>query len=430
MNLRCYMVIALLVSCSSIQAQPVSSLIQKAEKEAKAGQFMAAAELWERAGRIKNADPDLLYLAAEAYNRCRDYLRAGDCYRSALNAPKYPLAPLRYARAIKQQGRYEAAAIAFEQFIQNYSGPQRAVLVTVADNEIAGCNLYAALVQNQDTNLTIRALDAALNTPENQYAPLPFSDQLLYYSQSDTEKARLMRYLQKDGEWKMPEEAGSLPESVAVRFRSGSFSPDGSRFYYAQCADACPAASGGSVSAAPCTLFCLRKTEDGWSAPERLRPYINLEGSTAMFPQISQAAGTEYLFFSSDRVGGFGGLDLYVCERSLEADVLDFSFPQNLGGSVNTGADEVTPFFQADTKTLWFSTLGRPSIGGLDIFKTELDQGVWSKPLNLGLPYNSSADDCFFVLKRSGLGAYLVSNRGVSETKSSTTDDDIFELRW
>jgi len=177
-------------------------------------------------------------------------------------------------------------------------------------------------------------------------------------------------------------------------------------------------------------IFCIRRTEAGWADPERLRPYINFEASTSMFPQVAQAEGVEYLFFSSDRVGGYGGLDLYVCERPLDSEELDFSFPQNLGRIVNTGADEVTPFYQADTKTLWFSSIGHPSLGGLDIFKTEKIDSAWSRPQNVGMPLNSPADDYFFVLKKSGEGAFFSSNRRVGEIKTITTDDDIFELSW
>ena len=411
-------------------AQPLATLLKNAEREANAGHFFAAAELWERAGRLKNSDPALLHQAAEAYARVRDYLRAADCFRPALTDGRFPLAPLRFARALKQQGRYEEAAQAFETFAQQYNGDLKAVMISVAENEIAGCNLAQQLLENQDTIVLIQPLRDSVNTPGNEFASIAFADQLLYFSLASADRSRLMRSRRKEAIWGQPEEAKSLPEAVSAKFRSGCFSADGSRFYYAQCEGSCPASSGGSAATAPCVLFCLRRTEEGWSAPERLRAYINLEGSTAMFPHVAQAEGLEYLFFSSDRAGGSGGLDLYVCERGLESEELDFSFPQNLGRRVNTGADEVSPFFQADVKMLWFSTLGHPSMGGLDIFKTEKEGGTWSKPINAGLPFNSPADDYFFVMKRSGVGGFLSSNRQVDETKTSTSDDDIFELKW
>ena len=417
-------------SRESANAQPLSTLLKNAEREADAGHFFAAAELWERAGRLKNSDPELLNQAAEVYTQVRDYLRAADCYRAVLMDERFPLAPLRNARALKQQSRYEEASQAFEAFAQAYHGDYKAVMIAVAENEISGCQLAMQLSENQDTLILISALRDSVNTPENEFAPIPFSDQLLYFSLAEKNRSKLMRAKRSGALWGLPVEAGSLPEEVSAQFRSGCFSPDGSRFYYAQCAGGCPAESGGASQQSSCAIFCLRRTESGWAAPERLRAYINLAGSTAMFPHVAQAEGREYLFFSSDRVGGFGGLDLYVCERPLESEELDFSFPQNLGRAVNTGADEVTPFYQADAQMLWFSSLGHPSLGGFDIFKTEKEDGIWSKPINAGLPFNSPGDDYFYVLKKSGEGAFLSSNRRDGETKTTTTDDDIYELTW
>lgn len=420
----------LLLTLTPMRAQPVSVLLKNAEKEAAAGHFLNAAEFWERAGRLKNSDPALLFQAGEAFTRVRDYRRAADCYRACINDSQFPLAPLRFARALKQQGRFEEAEQAFEGFAQAYTGEFKAVLIAVADNEIAGCSLALEMLKHQDTTQILLPLQDSVNTSENEFAPIPFSDQLLYYALAAKPESKLMRSRRKETLWGLPAAANSLPEQASKGFRSGCFSPDGTRFYYAQCSTGCPAVSGSGGMPSPCALYCLRRTEAGWAEPERLRPYINLEGSTAMFPQVSQAEGLEYLFFSSDRSGGFGGLDLYVCERPLDSEALDFSFPQNLGRLVNTGADEVSPFFQADTKTLWFSSLGHPSMGGLDVFRTEKEAGNWSKPQNLGPPVNSAADDYFFVLKKSGAGAFFTSNRIIPEIKFHTTDDDIFELKW
>ena len=428
--IACLVGFLFLASLASAKTQPVSILLKNAEREAKSGHFLAAAELWERAGRLKNADPALMYQAAEAYARVRDYPHAADSYRATLNDERFPLAPLRFARALKQQGRYEEAVKAFESFAQQYHGDYKAVMIAVAENEIAGCEYALQFAGNQDTTTLLIPLPDSINTAENEFAPIPFSDNLLYFSLATRSRSKLMRVKRKQETWGQLEEAKSLPEVVSAQFRSGCFSPDGSRFYYARSEETCTAENGGSAGSIACALYCLRRTESGWAEPERLRDYLNLKGSTTMFPQVSQADGVEYLFFSSDRVGGFGGLDVYVAQRQLEPEDLDFSFPQNLGRTVNTGADEVTPFFDADSKILWFSSLGHPSMGGMDIFKSEKEGSIWSKPQNAGFPINSPADDYFFVLKKRGDGAFLSSNRRVGEAKTITTDDDIFELKW
>jgi hypothetical protein len=429
MNKRAVLAIIACLTISAGAAQPVSTLIRNAERAADAGLYLEAAEYWERAGRLRESDPELLYRAAEAFARVRDYHRAADCYKVAAADPRFPLAPLRYARALKQQSRYEEAMQVFETFAASYQGEHKAVLMGVTENELEGCRLALRLTTSRDSSQTATLLSDSLNSPENEFAPLPFSDDLLYFSRSAGARALFLRSMRKDSRWASALLA-VLPEEVSARFGAGSFTPDGMRFYYTECQGATPAQRGGSAQPLPCAVFCLRRTEDGWLPPERLPPYINLEGSTVLHPQVARAGGVEYLFFSSDRPGGFGGLDLYVSERSADSEGLDFSFPQNLGRRVNTGADEVTPYFETAASTLWFSSMGHPSLGGMDVFRTEQGESGWLPVQNAGIPVNSAADDYFFVPKKSGTGAFLSSNRRRNKDTAGTGDDNIWYINW
>ena len=116
------------------------------------------------------------------------------------------------------------------------------------------------------------------------------------------------------------------------------------------------------------------------------------------------------VIFSSDRPGGYGGMDLYQTERINGR----WTAPKNLGPQINTAYDETTPFLANDGKTLYFSSNDkRNSIGGFDIFKTVFfpEQERWATPYNLGLPINSASDDTHFVLAKDGYTAYLTSSR-------------------
>ena len=115
------------------------------------------------------------------------------------------------------------------------------------------------------------------------------------------------------------------------------------------------------------------------------------------------------LIFASRRVGGLGGLDLYV---SLWRDTA-WSAPQNLGPSVNSAYDELTPFLARDGRTLYFSSNHTGSMGGLDIYKAVFEdkKRVWLPAQNLGFPINSPGDDAFFRLAGDGRTAFFSSDR-------------------
>ncbi|MGD0341755.1 MAG: hypothetical protein ABSA76_08625, partial [Bacteroidales bacterium] len=110
------------------------------------------------------------------------------------------------------------------------------------------------------------------------------------------------------------------------------------------------------------------------------------------------------LYFTSNRKGGYGGLDIYVSQRDSTGD---WGPAVNLGPKINTPYNEETPFLSKDDKTLFFSSRGHFNIGGYDIFySTLLDNGEWSVPLNVGYPLNSTDDDVFFDPVNEGYEGY------------------------
>lgn len=424
-----------------VAAQPLSAVIENADRLWAEGRFAEAGEQYERAGRLKTDRPGLLYKAAEAYYRARDYRKAAECYRQVRQeGQKFDLAGLRYARALKQDGRYPEAREAFRQCFRDYRGEHKALLQKVIENDIAGCDLALQLTEEAALRpgpMEVRRLPEPVNTNANELAPLPFSDDVLYFSLAELAygkagggPAKLLR-TERIGEiWQAPVDARGLPEAAAQGFSSGVFSPDGRRFYCARCSERKAAELSDDPAAvrARCEIAVLRRTDDGWTPPEPLRGYVNLPEFTNLAPTVAHDRGREYLFFASDRSGGSGGLDLYVCERPLGADDLDFSLPRNLGPLVNSGGEETTPFFDTTTQTLYYSSNGKMSIGGFDVFKSVRNGNQWTPAENLGLPYNSPADELYFTPKKSGNGAFVSSNRAFGEEKPGTRDDDIFEF--
>lgn len=111
------------------------------------------------------------------------------------------------------------------------------------------------------------------------------------------------------------------------------------------------------------------------------------------------------LYFSSNRPGGFGGYDIYVSYKIGE----NWSAPENLGGTVNTVGNEITPYF--DGNALHFASDYQKGLGGFDIFRAEESGGRWATVYHGGTGLNSSNDDYGFVFNSDRNIGYFVSNR-------------------
>lgn len=411
-------------------AQTYSSLLKSANESFQKGNFAEAGDQYEKAARLKDNKPETMYKAAECYYRMRNYVKAVECYELVKDEfKKYELAGLRYARSLKQTEQYVSAIEAFKNFARRYRGSRKAQVIAVVQNDIKGCELAMQMAAAKTTTGSVKVLPDGINTPSNDFAPLAWSSDLLYYSGYVGKKVSLLRSMREGTDWQQGDSARGLPESVTSRFGNGVFSSDGKRFYCTQCNEAPLYERAGNGLRTQCAIFGVRFDGVRWSEPERLRSYINMADHTSMHPCVAEEQGRELLLFASDREGGLGGLDLYVCARPLDSNEFDFSFPQNLGEMINTGGDEISPFYEPGTQTLWFSSNGHISLGGLDIFKTSRNAGKWTKPENPGWPLNSPADDLFFSKIRNDKkgGGFFVSNRSVEGRKQGTLDEDIFE---
>ena len=123
---------------------------------------------------------------------------------------------------------------------------------------------------------------------------------------------------------------------------------------------------------------------------------------------VSLSLDSTSFYFSSKRIGGYGGKDIYKVSRNKNGD---FSNPINLGSEINTKYDETDPFIYYDNKTLYFSSNGHQTIGGFDIYRTiNTQKNFWSKPINIGYPINSTSDDFNFTMSRDGNTAYYSTN--------------------
>jgi hypothetical protein len=127
------------------------------------------------------------------------------------------------------------------------------------------------------------------------------------------------------------------------------------------------------------------------------------------------------LYFTSNRKGTLGGLDIWVSTRDSTGD---WGPAKNLGPTVNSPYNEESPFLSDDDKTLFFSSRGHYNMGGYDIFySTLLDNGQWSTPMNIGYPLNTTDDDLFFKPVNNGFEGYIAR-----EIRSGFGKQDIYRV--
>lgn len=391
--------------------------------------YADAAEHYEAAWRQKPKKDELIHKAAECYYIIKDYKKAIAAYKNIKDNNKdFPLAGLRYARCLKQDGNYDEASREFIDYLNKYEEGDKAIITEIVQNEIRGCELGLKFYgEEMPDNVKIIHPGDAINSPETEFAPIPFNDDVLYFSSTVSSKAQIYFTMRnKAGEWKQAGPPKNFPELPGQHYGNGTLTPDGKRFYFTICESE---ENWGGLTTR-CEINVIKKIGDTWTTPQRLRDYINLAGSTTTHPYVIHREGKEILYFSSNREGSIGGMDLWSVERDINSNDIDFTFPVNLGPQINTLGDEITPFFDETENVMYFSSNGHVSVGGMDIFKVVAKRNDWGTPENIGLPFNSMADDFYFTKMPSGNGGYIVSNRVFGMEKITTTHEDIFEYRY
>lgn len=258
-----------------------------------------------------------------------------------------------------------------------------------------------------------------INTSDDEYWPSITVDgqTLMFTRQTKPEKSNQGRnsysqedfyisYL-KDRKWQTAVNAGA-PLNTGQNEGAQSLSSDGTYMYFTACER-----PGGLGS---CDIFFSALLNGKWSIPVNLGSPVN---TRYWETQPSVNATGKMLFFSSNRPGGSGGKDLWY---SVYKQNGKWSVPKNLGKTINTSGDEISPFIHFDGRTLYFSSDGRPGMGGLDIYYSRMDDDTtWSEPVNLGYPINTFNDEMGLTIESGGQLAYFSSQREPNEGKNIYT---------
>jgi len=263
------------------------------------------------------------------------------------------------------------------------ANPAHYSIVNVGNSINSEFEDYAPVLNQDETTMvfTSRRRDGNLN-------PNVFSDNKPYEDIFVSHK--------KNGQWTPAENIGDV---INTEFHDSNLalSADGKRlFLYKD-------ENNGDIYES--TL----KDDGTWTFPQPVSENINSVGFKENAVSISPDGSI--LFFSSDRPGGQGGIDIYY--STYDPQLEDWTRSKNVGDKINTEYDDDGPFIDYDGKTLYFSSQGRKGMGGYDIFKSEYDsaKGEWGEPENLGFPINTPDDDIYFVSTEDGKRGYYASVR-------------------
>ena len=163
-------------------------------------------------------------------------------------------------------------------------------------------------------------------------------------------------------------------------------------------------ACGREDGAGRCDLYLSYRKAGGWSRPQNLGPAVNTSGWES---QPCHSIDGQTLYFVSDRSGGYGGMDIW---RSTLVEGR-WSKPVNMGPGINTAGDEKSPFISFDNQTLYFSSNGRVGMGGLDLYMCRRTGDTdWSEPQILGYPINTRGDESSLIVSPDGRTAIFSSD--------------------
>ena len=154
-----------------------------------------------------------------------------------------------------------------------------------------------------------------------------------------------------------------------------------------------------------CDIYYVNRENGAWSDVQEFPKNISKIDSWESQPTVSSDGKT--IIFSSDRSGGYGKMDLYEISKVNDT----WTSPKNLGSTINSNENEKSPYLHTDGKTLFFASTNFPSLGGFDIFYSRKDSlGNWQKPINIGYPINTVADEISLFVSTDGNQAYFASN--------------------
>jgi pentatricopeptide repeat protein len=355
----------------------------------------------------KNVSMSVSIKLANCYLKTNNMEKALELYKEIILKKEKPdTLNLIYADLLKQKGEYRKAK---EQYLLLYNFfPSRILYKLYAQY----CDSTIYSITNMNPIIQIQHL-SNINSIYSDVAPTKYKNGIVFSSNRENTLIK-----KKTGNTNLPlydlflaSGKDSLffnqVEPFSARLNTihheccASFTSDYKKIFYTRSIDQQPGDGNGIKNTLK--MFSAVWENNGWQNPHSFR----FNDTTHSYGQPTVEANEELFFFTSDRLGGFGGTDLYVC-FNIDHKWTD---PINLGKGVNTPYNELFPFFHPDG-TLYFSSNRPEGYGGYDIYKAiENDNGDYESAINMGFPINSSFDDLSIYWNSEYSLGYFSSNR-------------------
>jgi outer membrane protein OmpA-like peptidoglycan-associated protein len=342
--------------------------------------------------------PEAKINLAECYRKINDTENAEYWYEQVVKSPNpKPIHKLYYGMMLQANGKCDLAQVWLKQYQKEMPDDARGQFLAKA------CDMEEELRSKNKGIYTIRHLP--FNSNLDDFGPVLIGQSLVFASDRDWGTAvkrtnmwtgnpfselyavALQATGAQPGDFDFGP-AAKFSKAINTRYHEASVavSPDSQFIYFTRNSFDDGKTGRSDAGLVKLKIYAARRTpNDGWGAVEAL-PFCSDEFNTA-HPALS--ADGQRLYFSSNRPGGFGGMDLYYSERNGDT----WGAPISLGPLVNTEGNEIFPFVDPNNR-VYFASNGHIGLGGLDIFyTTEKDNGGWNLPANLGAPINSNRDD-------------------------------------
>ncbi len=352
----------------------------------------------------------LHHQVAMCYYYTSDYNHAVDHFKLSSESGAFQDDKYFYGVALMNVEKHKEALAIFEDYVKQENHTDS--LLKLSQWNMSGC-YYAMNPENRKEEVVVTMADSVFNSGTAAFAPMWWGseEKLLFTSarkggvifdpvEQQSEFLLDLYWTEKidSATWGQPHNFGR-PLNSAKHDASGCFNNNDVMFF----------TRWSGADSREQKIYLARMIDLKFFESYPLDSVVNYPGHKSINPFVTLDGST--LYFSSNRPGGHGGMDIWKVQ--IDAFGKPMGEAENLGPAVNSKYDEVTPFFHETTSTLFFSSNGHKSIGGLDIFKSAFnrDSEYYSAPVNMGMPINSSKDDAYMIWDKYLKKGYFSSDR-------------------